>query len=67
VRPNEYAAWVNGFAFGTLGSRSLDVRDVCPSGVAKGVAVEQTPVTAVLTVVSIGFYTPRQLRIRCRP
>ena len=67
MKPNEYAAWVNGFGFGLFGSRSIDVRDVCQSGVARRVAVEQTPTTTVLTLVSLGVYTPRQVRIRCQP
>jgi hypothetical protein len=66
VKPNEYRAWVNGFGFGLFGSRSLDVRDVCPSGSAERVAVEQTASTTVLTLVSFGLYSPRQVRIRCQ-
>lgn len=67
VRPDEYSAWVNGFGFGLFGSRALDVRDVCPSGSARQVEVEQTAATVSLTLVSVGLYTPRQVRIHCRP
>jgi len=67
VRPQEYQAWVNGFVFGLVGQRSLDVRDVCPSGSARQVEVRQTATTTLLTVASFGLYSPRQVRIRCRP
>jgi hypothetical protein len=66
VRPGEYQAWVNGFGFGLIGERELDVRDVCRSGRARGVAVEQTATTTLVTLLSLGLYSPRQVRIRCR-
>jgi hypothetical protein len=67
VRPNEYSAWTNGFVYGLIGSSSLDVRDVCTSGSARRVAVEQSGATTLLTLVSLGLYTPRKVRIHCRP
>jgi hypothetical protein len=66
VRPQVYRAWVNGFAFGMIGSRGVDVRDVCPSGEATLVRTRQTVATVALSVVSVGLYTPRQMELHCR-
>ncbi len=66
VRPQVYRAWVNGFAFGLVGSRAVDVRDVCPSGEATLVRTRQSFATVTLSVVSLGLYTPRQVELHCR-
>jgi hypothetical protein len=66
VRPGEYRAWVNGFGYGLVGSRALDVRDVCASGGAERVEVRQTAGTVAASALSLGLYTPRQVRIHCR-
>ncbi len=67
VRPNEYRAWSNGFVYGAFGQRAFDVRDICASGKAREVEVEQSAGTVLLTLFSLGLYTPRQVRVRCAP
>jgi hypothetical protein len=66
VRPHVYRAWVNGFAFGLIGDRAVDVRDVCASGDATLVRTRQSFATVTLSVVSVGLYTPRQIELHCR-
>jgi hypothetical protein len=55
------------YAFGTLGDREVDVRDVCGNETASMVGVGPTAGSVALGILSLGFYTPRELRIACVP
>ncbi|MEO8620646.1 MAG: hypothetical protein ABI625_06250 [bacterium] len=54
---------VNTGIFGLAGAQ-VDVRTQCPSGVAI-VETEESFVNAVLTIITIGIYTPRHVTVTC--
>jgi hypothetical protein len=53
------------YVLGTLGDREVDVRDVCGRQPARALAVAPSAGSVALGVLSLGFYTPRELRIAC--
>jgi len=59
-----HEVWLDGYAFGLIGSGEVDTRFYCESEAA-GVGVHQTAATWALTVLSLGLYTPRVARITC--
>jgi hypothetical protein len=52
------------YLFGTLEQRAFDVRDLC-SGRTTELEFTSTPSTVALSIVTLGIYTPRELRLRC--
>jgi hypothetical protein len=62
--PREH--WVPGYAFGLWGKAELDVRDDCPLTGADSVRIGVTWSTVLVSVVTIGMYTPREVRVQCR-
>jgi hypothetical protein len=58
---------VPAYLLGTLGNRTVDVRDVCRSGAADEVALTPNAKTVALGVLTLGIYTPLELRVTCRP
>jgi len=58
--------WTPSFAFGTLGYRDFDVRTYCGTRGARKLQVLGTPGTLAVSVVTLGVYTPREVRIECR-
>jgi len=58
--------WVPGYAFGLWGKADLHVRDDCPSAGAESVRVGTTWATLLVSVATLGVYTPREVRVRCR-
>jgi hypothetical protein len=54
------------YVLGTLGDREVDVRDVCGTHPVRRLAVAPTLGSVALGILSLGFYTPRELRITCR-
>ena len=64
--PRQSRFWADAYVFGTLGERQFDVRDVCGPRAVKRVEVVATPTTAVISIVTLGFYTPREVAIECR-
>jgi hypothetical protein len=61
----EQRRWSSFYVFGTFGGEEMDARDVCPNGRVRHVRAEATPLTLLVSVVTIGMYTPRVLSIRC--
>jgi hypothetical protein len=57
--------WANSYAFGTLGEREFDARDVCGETPPRRLEVVATPATVLLSVVTLGLYVPRQVLIEC--
>src|SRR5262245_1103538 len=55
--------WANSYAFGTLGERDFDARDVCGERPPRRLEVVATPATALIGVVTLGLYTPRQVLV----
>jgi hypothetical protein len=64
VDPHEH--WVPGFAFGLYGKAELDVRDDCPSTGAASIRIGTTWSTLLVSVVTLGIYTPREVRVQCK-
>jgi hypothetical protein len=53
------------YVLGTLGDREVDVRDVCGPAPARRLDVAPSVGSVALGILSLGFYTPRELRIAC--
>jgi hypothetical protein len=53
------------YVLGTLGDREVDVRDICGPRKARGLAVAPSLGSVALGILSLGFYTPRELRVEC--
>lgn len=64
--PNSVQLWTPSYAFGTLGYRDFDVRSYCGERGARRLEVTSTPGTLAVSVVTLGVYTPREVRLECR-
>jgi hypothetical protein len=62
--PHEH--WIPGYVFGIWGKGELDVRDDCPTAGAASVRIGATWSTLVVSLVTLGMYTPREAIVRCR-
>ncbi|MEI9939789.1 MAG: hypothetical protein WDO69_21420 [Pseudomonadota bacterium] len=58
--------WVPGYVFGIWGKAELDVRDDCPTTGAAGVRIGATWSTLLVSLVTVGMYTPREVQVECR-
>ena len=58
--------WVPGYVFGTWGKAELDVRDDCPIGGAADIRIGTTWSTLLVSLITLGVYTPREVRVQCR-
>jgi Bor protein len=58
--------WVPGYAFGLYGKADLDVRDDCPSTGPANIRVGTTWSTFLVSVATLGVYTPREVAVRCK-
>jgi hypothetical protein len=61
------SVWLPAYVFGAFGGGDLDVRDLCASGVADELSVGSTWATLSVSLVSLGIYTPREVKVRCVP
>ena len=57
--------WVPGYGFGIWGKGELDVRDDCPAGAAR-VRIGATWSTLLVSVATLGIYTPHEVIVHCR-
>ena len=57
--------WVPGYGFGIWGKGELDVRDDCPAGAAR-VRIGATWSTLLVSVATLGVYTPHEVIVHCR-
>ena len=64
-RPSVRSVWLPAYVFGAFGGGDLDVRDYCASGVADELSVGSSWATLGVSVVTIGIYTPREVKLRC--
>lgn len=55
------------YVLGTLGDRELDLRDVCGERAARGLAIAPSAGSVLLGVLTLGFYTSREVRVSCAP
>ena len=53
------------YLFGTLGTRTLDLQEVCGGQPLGEVDVYPTWATALIGVATLGTYTPVEIRVRC--
>ncbi len=60
----EHDPWVSFFMFGLAGEADVDVRDFCPGEVAS-VGVGQNGGTWIVSLLTLGIYTPRKVYITC--
>ena len=58
--------WLSAYVFGIWGKAELDVRDDCPQTGAASVRIGPTWPTLLVTVVTLGMYTPREVHVQCR-
>jgi hypothetical protein len=54
------------YLFGTLEQQEFDLRDLCDGRMTE-LEFTSTPATVALSVVTLGVYTPHELRLRCEP
>jgi hypothetical protein len=64
--PRVKRLWANSYAWGTLGARSFDARDLCNGTGPKRMEVVATPTTVLLSVVTVGMYTPQEVQVQCQ-
>jgi hypothetical protein len=58
--------WVPAYVFGIWGKNELDVRDDCPVTGAARVRIGATWSTVLVSLVTLGVYTPREVIVHCR-
>ena len=58
--------WVAGYVLGIWGGAELDVRDDCPEAGASSVRIGSTWSTLLVGLLTLGIYTPREVRIACQ-
>jgi Bor protein len=56
--------FVKTWLWGIIPADTIDVRQKCPSGVAK-VETEQSFVNGLVGIVTLGIYSPQHLRVTC--
>jgi hypothetical protein len=64
---NVRRVWLPSYALGAFGGGDLDVRDVCASGRAEELSVGSSWATLGTSLVTLGVYTPREVKVRCAP
>ena len=55
---------MNFFIFGLVGEHDIQAGQRCPTGVAK-INTTQTGVNILLTIITLGIYSPRTAKITC--
>ncbi len=63
--PGVHTLAVNTYAFGIFGGRAVDLRDVCGATPATRMEIRRRGLDYVISAVSLGFYMPHEVRIRC--
>jgi hypothetical protein len=58
--------WVSAYVFGIWGKAELDVRDDCPTTGAARVRIGATWSTFLVSVLTVGMYTPHEVLVHCR-
>lgn len=65
-REPTYEEWTDFYVFGLVGDERIDASRTCPGGVAR-VRTGANFVTGLVSVVTIGIYTPRKVYLTCYP
>jgi hypothetical protein len=55
---------MNFFIFGLVGEHDIQAAQICPTGVAK-IRTTETGVNVLLTIITLGIYSPRTAQITC--
>lgn len=66
ARLNHHEIVVHRYLFGALGETTVDVRDICSAEGAEEIRTTRTFWDYAANVISLGFYAPYRLRIRCQ-
>ena len=66
-RQGARSVWLHAYVFGAIGGGDADVRDLCASGSARELSVGSTWATLGVSVVTLGVYTPREVKVLCAP
>ena len=64
VRGEMHDEWTSFFVFGLVGTEHVDVREYCRGAVAE-VRTGANAGTVVVSVVTLGIYTPRKVYVTC--
>jgi hypothetical protein len=65
TRGEEHDEWTSFFVFGLVGEQSLDVKHFCPDGRFAEIQTGANLLTGVVSIVTIGIYTPRKVYVTC--
>jgi hypothetical protein len=63
--PPQKVVPMRSYVLGTLGDRELDLRDVCGDTPVRTIAVAPSAGSALLGILTLGFYTPREVHVTC--
>ena len=58
--------WAPGYVFGMWGKAEFDARDDCPTTGPDTVRIGASWSTLLVSVLTLGMYTPREVRIQCK-
>jgi Bor protein len=65
VKGAEGDQWLNFFVFGLVGEETVDVRRFCPDGRVAQVQTHGNFGTGIVSILTIGIYTPRKVTVTC--
>ena len=63
--PLVYDHWQNHWLGGLIGEEIVDISEICPSGNAT-IHDEQTFLNGLVSALTVGIYTPTEVKSRCR-
>jgi hypothetical protein len=66
-RAESHSVWASYFVVGLIGKNDVDVRDHCKSGRASEIETGTDFGTLVVSLLTIGIYTPRRVLVTCAP
>lgn len=61
----EKTQWAHHYVLGSLGEAEVDVRDHCATARAHEIWIGEDALTLLVSVVTLGIYTPRKVAIIC--
>lgn len=65
VKGVERDQWLDFFVFGIVGEQNLDIKQFCADGRVAEVQTHGNFGTGVVSVLTIGIYTPRKVTVTC--
>src|SRR5688572_17337607 len=61
----EKSKWAHFYAIGAIGHEEIDVRDYCKTARAREVVLGADVFTVIVSIVTLGIYTPRKVTVTC--